>query len=85
MSIGVGSGSDRGVASGCDEVRVVVVAVGKVGTLAQKKIPAIPGFELGAITIEEVSAKLIEDKNHNQFRFAIVGVGSRSCTEQGRH
>ena len=74
MAVGVGSGADGGVAGRGLGVGVVVVAVGEVGAFVEEETEAA-AFEIGAIAVEVVGAKLIDDEDDDQLGMGVVGAG----------
>src|ERR1700761_2994820 len=57
-------------------VGVIVVAIFEIGSLVEKQAEA-PAFEIPTIAIEVVGSKLIDDKNNDQLRMAIVSTSPR--------
>ena len=83
MAVGVRSGADGSVTSRCNKVGVIVVAVCEVRSLFEKQVPAVLRIELGAIPIEVVPTELIEHKNNDQLRPAVVRVARCSVAVPG--
>jgi len=73
VSVGIGSGTDGGVSRGGFGVGVVVVAIGEPCALVHEEIEAAV-FELSALPVEVVTAKLIDDDDDDEFGFADVGL-----------
>ena len=65
MSIGIGACSNRRMPRRCNQIRVVVVTIGKVSALLQKEIPPVLRFELCTISIQVVPTKLVKYQHHN--------------------
>ncbi len=93
MTIGVGSSAQSGVAGASLGVGVVVVAVFKICTVVEKKAEPT-AFEIGAVAVEIVGAKLIDHQDDDQPGMCVVGAGKAPVvsTEQpgkrratGRH
>src|SRR5580700_4063463 len=79
VPVGVGPGSQGGVARSGLGVGVVVVAIFEVGAFFEKETePA--AFEISTVAVEIVGAKLIDYKDDDQPGMAIVGAGK----SQGR-
>ena len=57
-----------------DQICVVIIAIGEMGTLLEKEIPSILRFELGVVPIQVVSAELVEHENYHQLRLRIVSI-----------
>src|ERR1700712_3938072 len=78
MPIRIGARSNGRVSRRRNQVRIIVIAVGEMGTLFQEKIPPILCFELGTISIQVIPAKLVKHQYDNQLRFVMVGIGANS-------
>jgi hypothetical protein len=76
MPIRVSAGANCGVAGGCDQIRVVVIAICKMRALLKEEVPSVLCFELRAVAVEIITAKLIEDKYYNELRLSIICIGS---------
>jgi hypothetical protein len=77
MAVGIGAGAERGVAGRGLGVGVVVVAVGEVGAVVEEEPEAVRSRQVGAIALEVVLAKLIDDNEDDELRFAVVCGGVR--------
>jgi hypothetical protein len=62
VTVGVGSGAQRGVARGGLGVGVVVVAIFKISAVIEKEAKA-PAFQIGAIAVKVIGAKLIDHQD----------------------
>ncbi len=85
MSIRIGASPNRRMPRRCNEVGVIVVAIGKVNALLQEEIPTILRFELRTISIQVVPPKLIKYQDHNQLRLRIVRIRSQLRRRQPNH
>ena len=65
MSIGIGARSNRRMPRRRNQVRVIVVAIGKMSALFQEEIPPILRFEVCTISIQVVPTKLVKYQHHN--------------------
>jgi hypothetical protein len=74
VAVGVGAGAQRGVAGGGLGVGIVVVTIFEKCAVIQKEAKA-PPFEIGAVPVEVVGAKLIDHQDDDQPGMRIVGAG----------
>ena len=57
-----------------DQIRVIVIAIGKIRTTVQEQVESV-SFEVSAISLQVILAKLIDDQNHNQFGMGVICAG----------
>src|ERR1700719_683496 len=72
MTVGVGPGSQGGMAGSRLGVGVVVVAIFKVGAMVEKKAEA-PAFEIRTVAVKVVRTQLVDNQDDDKFGMPIVG------------
>ena len=74
VAVGIGPGSQGGVAGSGLGVGVVVVAIFEVSALVEEEAEAA-AFEIGTVAVEVVGAKLVDHQDDDQPGMCIVGAG----------
>ena len=74
IAVCISAGRDDRMPGRGDQVRVVVIAIGKIRTMVQEQVESV-SLEVGAISLQIILAKLIDDENHNQFGMRVICAG----------
>src|SRR6185312_3505456 len=65
-------------------IGVVVIAVGKPGSVVEEEIEAALVFEVGAIAFEIVGAELVDHQDDDELGMAVIGGGARGGNTEKR-
>src|SRR6185312_8117077 len=65
-------------------IGVVVIAVGKPGSVVEEEIEAALVFEVGAIAFEIVGAELVDYEDDDELGMAVIGGGARGGNTEKR-